>query len=92
MVCFVEEWQEAGLAPSVVRDRLQAVQNAVQSLAAGRLCEAFGKPSVAFKQEGEKYVASARAPEGFHLTDALDSMRELDADVHAHGRERQQGE
>lgn len=53
------------------------IEHGIIGLVAGRLCEAYGKPAIAFKQEGDKCVASARAPEGFHLTDTLESMREL---------------
>lgn len=52
------------------------IEHGIIGLVAGRLMEAFGKPVIALKKDKDAYVASARAPEGFHLSEALDTMKE----------------
>lgn len=47
-------------------------------LMASRLCHSFAKPAVVLKKgsEGDLWQASCRAPEGYHLKDALDTCSE----------------
>lgn len=47
------------------------IEHGIIGLIAGRLCEAFSKPSIALKREDGKLVASCRAPEGFDMVSFL---------------------
>ncbi len=53
-----------------------AIEHGIIGLIAGRLTEAFSKPSIALKREGDKLVASCRAPEGFDMVSFLEEFRE----------------
>ncbi len=49
----------------------------IAGLVAGKLMEATGKPALALAKVGANYVGSGRAPEGFHLVEAMESCREF---------------
>jgi single-stranded-DNA-specific exonuclease len=46
-------------------------------LLAGRLTEAFGKPSIVCAIDGDLCTASLRSPPGYHVTEGLERSREL---------------
>ncbi|MDQ1343546.1 MAG: Single-stranded-DNA-specific exonuclease RecJ [Patescibacteria group bacterium] len=53
-----------------------AIEHGIIGLIAGRLCEAFAKPSIALKREEGKLVASCRAPEGFDMVEFLTEFKD----------------
>lgn len=52
------------------------IEHGIIGLIAGRLTEAFGKPSIALKREGDKLVASCRSPEHISIVELLEECRE----------------
>jgi single-stranded-DNA-specific exonuclease len=46
-------------------------------LMASRLVQTYGRPAAVVKNVGDEWQASCRAPEGYHLKDALDEQSEL---------------
>ncbi len=53
------------------------IEHGIIGLIAGRLCEAFAKPSIALKREEDKLVASCRAPEGFDMVAFLTEFKDF---------------
>ena len=49
----------------------------VVGLAAGRLCDKYHRPTLAFHIDGDKYVASGRSIEEFDITEALKACDDL---------------
>lgn len=52
------------------------IEHGIIGLIAGRLTEAFGKPAIALKRDGEKLVASCRSPEHINIVELLEECRE----------------
>ncbi len=52
------------------------IEHGIIGLIAGRLTEAFGKPAIALKNEGDKLVASCRSPEHISIVELLEECRE----------------
>lgn len=52
------------------------IEHGIIGLIAGRLTEAFGKPSIALKREEDKLVASCRSPEHINIVELLEECRE----------------
>lgn len=52
------------------------IEHGIIGLIAGRLCEAYAKPSIALKREEGKLVASCRAPEGFDMVSFLTEFKD----------------
>lgn len=52
------------------------IEHGIIGLIAGRLTEAFGKPSIALKREEDKLVASCRSPEHISIVELLEECRE----------------
>lgn len=52
------------------------IEHGIIGLIAGRLTEAFGKPAIALKREGDKLVASCRSPEHISIVELLEECRE----------------
>ncbi|MCP4523066.1 MAG: single-stranded-DNA-specific exonuclease RecJ [Candidatus Gracilibacteria bacterium] len=53
-----------------------AIEHGIIGIVAGRLTEQFYKPSIVLKDEGDKLVASCRAPEYFSIVDVLEKHKE----------------
>ena len=51
------------------------IEHGIIGLIAWRLTEAFGKPSIALKDEGDKLVASCRSPEHINIVELLDACK-----------------
>ncbi len=52
------------------------IHHGIIGLIAWRLTEQFWKVSIVLRDDGEHFIGSARSPEWFHLSDALESMKE----------------
>jgi len=52
------------------------IEHGIIGLIAGRLTDAFDKPSIALKDEGDRLVASCRSPEHTDITSLLETCRE----------------
>jgi single-stranded DNA-specific DHH superfamily exonuclease len=46
-------------------------------IVAGRITEKYYKPVICLKDEGEKLVASCRAPEYFSMIDILEKRKDM---------------
>lgn len=53
------------------------IEHGIIGLIAGRLTEAFGKPAIALKNEGDKLVASCRSPEHISIVELLEECSEF---------------
>lgn len=53
------------------------IEHGIIGIVAGRLTEKFHKPSIVLIDEGDKLVASCRAPEYFSMIDLLDEHKDL---------------
>jgi single-stranded-DNA-specific exonuclease len=52
------------------------ISHGIIGIVAGRLTERFYKPSIVLIDEGEKLVASCRAPEYFSMVDILEKFKD----------------
>ncbi len=53
------------------------VPHGIMWIVAGRITEKYHKPCIALKDEGDKYVASCRAPEYFSMIEILEKRRDM---------------
>ncbi|MDD2565510.1 MAG: single-stranded-DNA-specific exonuclease RecJ [Candidatus Gracilibacteria bacterium] len=53
------------------------IEHGIIGLIAGRLCEAFNKIAIVFKNDGEKLVGSARGPNHTSIVEIFEQMPEL---------------
>lgn len=52
------------------------IDHGIVGLIAGRLCEAYHKPAIALRDEGDKLIASCRSPEYFNMVGFLTEFKE----------------
>jgi len=68
---------EASPVPSLLFAASSEFPVGIIGLAAGRLVEEFSRPAVVVEMNGEFSKGSARSLPGFHITEALDCVRDL---------------
>jgi single-stranded-DNA-specific exonuclease len=77
-----QEAQTQALGPARKDDRVLVLaapdwHSGVIGIVASKIVEKFGRPAIMIALEGERGRGSARSIEGFHISDALGSCREL---------------
>lgn len=70
-VCII-----AGQEKSMMIFVSEEMRPGIAGLVAGKLMQESGRPALALSRVGDRYVGSGRAPEGFHLVEAMNACSE----------------